>query len=122
MILLVLIPLCVNAVEYHCSVKDKYNFQKVYTKEEIKKWNFTVRIEETGNNAYVYRCSYSIITSKETCDKYEMDRIEYDENIKAKKYYLFRSQFNVQLFSDLSFVEDNGRGGIAYGICKIVSP
>lgn len=51
-----------------------------------------------------------------------MEKVVFDENVKIKKYYLFRSQFDVQLFPDLSFLENNGRGSIAYGQCRLVSP
>ena len=45
-----------------------------------------------------------------------------NENARIKKYYVFRSQFDVQVFSDLSFLENNGRGDIAYGKCEVVAP
>ena len=57
-----------------------------------------------------------------TCDRYPMDKVVLDENVKIKKYYLFRSQFDVQLFADLLFIENNGRGGIAFGRCRVVAP
>ena len=57
-----------------------------------------------------------------TCDRYEVDKIMFDANAKIKKFYLFGSQADVQIFSDLSFVENNGRGSVAYGKCRVIAP
>ena len=54
--------------------------------------------------------------------KVEGDLVFPDEYQKIKKYYRFRGQFDVQLFPSLFFVENNGRGGIAFGKCRVVSP
>ena len=119
---LLILPFRVEAVEYSCQVNAKYDFGKVYTKDEIKKWQFGAKIEDLGNEAFISRCSYSSIEGKVTCDRYKVDRVEYDKKVSIKKYYVFRSQYNIQLFRDLSFLEDNGRGGISYGGCAVVSP
>jgi hypothetical protein len=34
-------------------------------------------------------------------------------------YYLVRGQFDIQVFNDLSFVENNGRWGVAWGRCAV---
>jgi len=51
-----------------------------------------------------------------------MDKIVLDENARIRKYYLFRSQFDVQLYPDSSFIENNGRGSVAYGKCRFTAP
>lgn len=122
LLVLVILPFQVEAVEYSCQVDGKYDFGYVYTRDEIKKWQFSARIEDLGSEVFISRCSYSLIDGKVTCDRYKADHIEYDKNVNLKKYYVFRSQYNVQLFHDLSFLEDNGRGGISYGKCVVVSP
>jgi hypothetical protein len=50
-----------------------------------------------------------------------MDKVVFDEFVNIKKYYLFKSQYDFQLYEDLSFVENNGRGGISYGICSVIN-
>jgi len=35
------------------------------------------------------------------------------------KLYHFSSQFDVQIFSDKSFVENNGGASVSYGTCKV---
>jgi hypothetical protein len=81
-----------------------------------------VQIEEKGNTAFILRCSFAPSAERVTCDRYQVDKGVFDENVKIKKYYVFRSQFDVQLFSNLLFIENNGRGGIAYGRCSLIAP
>jgi hypothetical protein len=102
---------------YDCKVERKFDTEREYTSEYIKKLKFSVRLEEKGMEAVVSRCSFSPSAAQVTCDRYIVDKITFDENIKAKKFYLFASQFDFQLFSNSSFVENNGRGSIAYGKC-----
>ncbi|MCW9017086.1 MAG: hypothetical protein OQJ89_08990, partial [Kangiellaceae bacterium] len=88
----------------------------------IQKWKFSVKISENKDGAYLYRCSFSSSVNNVTCDRYSVDKVEFDEHVKIKKFYVFRNQFDVQLFSNLSFVENNGRGSVAYGKCNVVAP
>ena len=121
-----LLALCVPgltvAAEYDCKVGKKVEHEVSYSAQQIEKGKFSVKIEENGGGAFVSRCSIVPSANKITCDRYQVDKIVFDENVKIKKYYVFRSQFDVQLFPDLLFVENNGRGGIAYGKCRVVVP
>lgn len=110
------------AAEYDCKVANKVDSENTYTKHQIEKGQFSVKVEESGEGVFISRCSFSTSANKVTCDRYQVDKIVFDENVKIKKYYVFLSQFDVQLFSDLSFIENNGRGGIAYGKCRVVAP
>ena len=121
-IIILVISIDALSADFLCIVDEKYDFGKVYSKIEVDKWKFSAKIEDHGTSAFVSRCSYTNSVGQVTCDRYKADRIEYDENVNIKKYYIFRSQYNIQLFKDLSFIEDNGRGGISYGKCQIISP
>ncbi|MBI1894243.1 MAG: hypothetical protein HYS14_09050 [Candidatus Rokubacteria bacterium] len=121
-VLLVGMPSVANAVEYECNVTRKLNSEIVYTREQLQRGQFSVRITDSRDKASLSRCSFAASAGKVTCDRYEVDRIAFDENVRIKKYYVFRSQFDVQVFSDLSFIENNGRGDISYGKCEVVSP
>ena len=125
----ILFPFCIFlmaqnlfSVEYHCPATKKVNFEHEYTQAELDRWQFTTKVEEVDGTAYLSRCSYSMIESKVTCDRYQVDRIEFNQNVKIKKYYHFSSHFNFQIFADLSSLEDNGRGDIQFGKCEVVSP
>ncbi|WP_281970147.1 MULTISPECIES: hypothetical protein [unclassified Polynucleobacter] len=63
----------------------------------------------------VFSSSYEC---KVTCDRYSVDRVEVDKFVGIKKFYFFKGQFDVQLFPDMNFVENNGRGGVSYGKCE----
>lgn len=110
------------AVEYSCEVTRKFDSEREFSREQIAKFQIANRVEESKDGAYVSRCSFSPSAGKFTCDRYKMDQVVFDENVKIKKYYHFKSQFDLQVFANLSFVENNGRGGIAYGKCSVVSP
>lgn len=110
------------AIEYYCEANKKFNSEHNYTEEELKKGKFAVRVEESSNGTFISRCSFSRSENQVTCDRYKVDRVEYDRNVKIKKYYVFISQFDFQIFQDLRSLENNGRGGIQYGECKVISP
>lgn len=110
------------AAKYHCPATRKYDFETAYTPEQLKRGQFSTRVEELSEGVFLSRCSFSLIAGKVTCDRTKVDRVEFDQNVKIKKFYVFRSQFNFQIFSDLSSLEDNGRGSVQYGKCKFMSP
>lgn len=111
-----------QAADYRCVVEAKFNREHVYSQSELLKLQSSVLVEERGGSAFLSRCSFSDSSQKVTCDRYEVDKVMFDNNIKIKKFYVFRSQFDVRIFSDLFFIENNGRGGIAFGTCKITAP
>lgn len=115
-------PAFAAAAEYECKVEKKVDSDASYTSNQLEKGKFSIRIEEGKKETFVSRCSFSPIAQKITCDRYHVDKIVLDEYVKIKKYYLFRSQFDVQLFPDLSFIENNGRGSVAYGKCRFTAP
>ena len=108
----------VNAFTYDCKVTRKLGENNVVSDDELKKWQFAVKIYDL-QKPKLERCSFEISKNRVSCDSYDVDRVVVDQNINAKKFYHFSSQFDVQLFRDLSFVENNGRGGIAFGKCEV---
>ncbi len=119
-VLLFTAPSALEATEYNCIVDHKIDGKYIYTIERLEKEQYSVRINESGSEIFISRCSYSPSAKKITCDEYKMDEVSVDNNINAKKYYLYRSQFDVQVFfNDLSFIENNGRGSIAFGKCSL---
>jgi len=106
-------------VIYRCTVTRKLDDERVYTEQQVRSGQFSVVVRDNQQTASVSRCSFAASQGKVTCDDYQVDRIEADPTIGVRKYYVFRGQFDVQIFTDMSFVENNGRGGIAYGQCKM---
>ncbi len=100
----------------------KFDRERVYSQAHLQKYQFSVLIEERGDSAFLSRCSFTTSSQEVTCDRYEVDKVVFDEHVRIKKFYVFHSQFDVQVYSDLSFIENNGRGGIAFGTCSITAP
>ncbi len=88
-----------------------------YNSEQLSKMQPSVQIVEKGGVTTVSRCSIAPSKSKVTCDDYPVDKIEVDTAMGIKKFYSFRSQFDVQLWPDGKVLENNGRGGLATGRC-----
>ena len=119
------------AVTYYCEATKKVDSEIEYSEENIKKYKYANKLEDMGNKAFISRCSFTLSAKKVTCDRYEVDHIERSPlwSLKTlkddkfiKKYYYFYGQLDFQLFPDLSFVENDGRGGIAFGKCRVTSP
>lgn len=98
----------------------------IASKESIAKRQFSIKFEWSKDGiSYLSRCSYVDAVKMVTCDRYEVDRVDvYDPNpgsvdsIVLVKAYVFRSQLNFQIdLIEMTYIEDNGRGGIRYGTC-----
>ena len=116
-----------HAAEYECTVKRKLNAENEYKLGQLMQAKFSVRIIDNGATAQISRCSFASSEGKVTCDTYDVDRIEVTsragKEVAIKKFYHFASNLDVQVFLDVPdmwFVENNGRGDIAYGHCTVV--
>ena len=115
-------PSLSNAVEYYCNVELKRDYDHIYSQTDLQKLKWGVKIVDAGDNAEISRCSFSSSADAVTCDDYMADYIHSDPYTGIKKYYYFRGHFDVQLFTDLSFLENNGRGSIGRGQCIVTRP
>lgn len=102
---------------YDCKVNRKFDFNSEITPSIIQKYQYSVRIKDTSKPE-LERCSFTPSQNRVTCDRYTVDRVETDKFVGIKKFYYFTGQFDVQLYPDMRFVENNGRGGISYGTCE----
>lgn len=95
-----------------------------WSKEKMEKFKpgATVAYQKT-----ISRCSYSVIEGKRTCDVYN---VEYKHTTtfhsnggKIYKFYYFIGQMDIQIFINIlgegTYIENNGRGTIHRGNCKI---
>jgi hypothetical protein len=101
---------------YDCKVTRKFDLQNEYTPSILEKYKYSVKIKDTPKPE-LERCSFVPSQNKVTCDRYLVDRVETDKFVGIKKFYYFTGQFDVQLYPDMRFLENNGRGGISYGSC-----
>ena len=121
-VLLLASPAVAQAADYRCKVESKLYRERVSSPSELQKGQFSVLIEERGGSVFLSRCSTTYNSQEVTCDRYEVDKVVFDENVGIKKFYVFRSQFDVQVYPGLYFIENNGRGTIAFGTCGVVAP
>lgn len=120
LIFLCIWPFELFAINYYCITFKKTNGEIDYSKSYIEKYKFATKLELISSNvAFLSRCSFSPLEKRITCDRYLVDKIEKDFDANIMKFYVFRSQFNFQLFPDLTSLEDNGRGDISYQKCEI---
>ncbi|QWD76639.1 hypothetical protein ICV32_02960 [Polynucleobacter sp. MWH-UH24A] len=101
---------------YDCRVTRKIGPENIVSDSELMKWKFSIKIYDI-TKPELERCSFVPSQNKVTCDRYTVDRVETDKFVGIKKFYYFTGQFDVQLYPDMRFVENNGRGGISYGSC-----
>ena len=112
-----LISTNVFSSSYDCVVSRKTDFDNEIPLSIIQKYKYSVKIKDT-TKPELERCSFTPSEKKITCDRYSVDRVEVDKYVGIKKFYYFTGQFDVQLYPDMKFVENNGRGGISYGKCE----
>lgn len=120
--LMALVPISANSADYYCEATAKYDANGAYSAEQMSKSRFATKVEERAGEVYLSRCSFSERLGKVTCDEYKVDRVEFTPNVNIKKFYVFKSQFDFQIFSNLSSIENNGRGSVQYGTCRVTSP
>lgn len=85
----------------------------------VKKHKPITKVIESNGSYKVQRCSIPYMQENHTCDIYNVDRIERDVNVKIQKFYVFNAQYDIQIFTDLSFIDNNGRGGFLIGKCSL---
>lgn len=105
------------ASTYDCKVTRKVSSAEILNKSDLEKLKFSIRIHDISKPE-LERCSLVTSQNKVTCDKYLVDKVETDEYVDIKKFYYFKGQFDVQLYPDMRFIENNGRGVISYGKCE----
>ena len=110
------------ALKFHCIASKKLDAKANYTPEQIHQRKFSTRIEELPQGIFLDRCALSQSAGKVTCNRQKVDRIEYHQKLQTKKFYVFDSQVNFQLFPNLTSITDDGAGGVQYGKCEFISP
>ena len=106
----------VFSAELYCEVTKKLSRTMIYDAAHLQKYKLGLFIRDAGTTVLLSRCSVEF-SGDYTCDHYEADFVEHDSRANITKYYYLRGQFDVQVFADNSFVENNGRGTIAFGQC-----
>lgn len=101
-----------------CVVQRKVDVERTYSQADLDRFQFHVEIMLEGGALTLRRCSFAPSRGRTTCDDYPVDHVENDATSGIRKFYHYRGQFDVQVFPNGTFVENNGRGSIAFGSCE----
>lgn len=104
-----------------CRVEQKFDPSRVYSAADIAAAQASVEIILEGSPHKLRRCSFAQSANKVTCDEYVVDHLETTLSMGIRKFYYYRGQLDVQVFSDGFFVENNGRGTVSFGHCRAFS-
>ncbi len=110
------------AMKFDCPANKKFDFKTAYSQEQLQRRKVSTRVEELPQGIFLDRCVASQNDGKITCNRQKVDRVENDPKLHIKKFYVFGSQANFQLFPNLTSIMDDGVGGVQYGKCQFVSP
>lgn len=118
-ILLTTAATSLSAESFICNVNYKVEFLDgfVYPPTRLLASQFQVRIDTSLN--LMSRCNVPPYATQSTCDVYQIDHTERSQTSSSTivKYYFLNGQYDVQVFGDGKFIENNGRGGLASGVC-----
>ena len=104
--------------EYTCTVDGKRNGDQVYSSQEIRSAELQIIVRDSGKKASLGRCSFSSSEGRVACKFSNVDKIVRDDQTGMSKFSSYRAKFDVELYSDGSFLERDGQGSIAYGKCQ----
>jgi hypothetical protein len=110
-----------SASDRECLVDRKFNVNGEVSQSELAHWQFTVRIVELNDTVILQRCSFSSAADQVTCDSYPAEHVSVSPGFAVTKYYSLFHQFDVQVWPDGQFIENNGRGSIAFGHCDLMA-
>ncbi len=68
--------------EFRCDATRKIDPEGAWTVQRLREGDWHVLIEESASGSYISRCSFSPSQQRLTCDRYEVDRVERDPNVK----------------------------------------
>ena len=105
-----LITLTANAATYECNVERSLPTDAP---------NLNITVDERENSSSVIRC---LVNVEKGCSLSFSDEVHYNEFLKSKKFYNLKGQSDLQIFSDLKFIDNSGQGVFRFGKCNITAP
>lgn len=110
---------------YKCDLAKTIHVKHNTATKDLKRNMYSLFILETDNpkvkNQYtLYKCFYKKPTNKKRCEDIPISKVSLLDGSQIKKYYNLDMQYDLQVFKDLSFIENNGKGVISVGMCKIL--
>jgi len=107
-----------QAATYACRVTDVWSPLVIPEADYLERIRPTVRVEESLQGAVVTRCARDPAWKRVDCQRIEIDWVDVNAGAGSRKYYRFAEHYDLQIFFDRSFVENDGRGVVYHGQCE----
>ena len=101
-----------------CEATQKIDPSGPWDHDRLREGQWHVLLDASTDPVIISRCSFAPSQGRVTCDDLTVDHVEEDLSIGVKKYYVFASQYDLQVFPNMSFVENNGRESVTFGTCR----
>jgi hypothetical protein len=111
-----------QAATYECRITDVWSPLVIPEREYLRRTAPTLRLEDTPQGAVVTRCARAPGEREAKCERVEIDWVAVHAAAGSRKYYRFETHYDLQLFFDRSFVENDGRGVVYHGQCRELKP
>ena len=108
----------IHAATYECRVTDVWSPLVIPEADYLARHRPTVRVEEAAQGTVVTRCARDPAWKRMECQRIEIDWVDANAGDGSRKYYRFAIHYDLQIFFDRSFVENDGRGVVYHGQCE----
>jgi len=106
------------AATYTCTVTDVWSPLALPKAEYLARTQPVLRLEDSTSGVVVTRCARDPASKEMRCRRIEIDWVFVNDSTGSRKFYRFADGYDLQLSSDLTFVENDGRGVVYHGRCK----
>jgi hypothetical protein len=110
----------VHAATWECRVTAVWSPLVLPERDYLARTAPTVRLEDDGTHAVVTRCAHHPGETGRRCERIGIDWVEQRAENASRKYYRFATHYDLQLFLDRTFVENDGLGTVYHGQCREV--
>lgn len=107
------------APRLRCDATQKLDPGGSWSADRLRAGQWHVLLDDSTNPIVISRCSFATSQGRITCDDLQVDRIVEDV-FGGRKYYVFSSQYDLQILPGNSFVENNGRESVTLGTCRVI--
>jgi len=113
--------LAARAAEYDCRVTDVWSPLVVPEVEYLERVQPTLHLSDTDAGVFVTRCARDPARKETHCERIQIDWVTRDDARATRKFYRIDRQYDLQLFFDRTFVENDGNGTVYHGRCNAVA-
>ena len=108
-----------QATTYECRVTAVWSPLTIPERSYLARTRPSLRLHDSDDGTDVLRCTRDPARKKRTCRTIPIDWMAEDPAHGSRKFYQFATHYDLQLFADRTFVENDGNGVILHGKCRI---